>query len=193
MNDHRVIESVLDCLDRLGSQCDGGQPLDQESAADALRFFREYADHCHHDKEEDLLFPVMEAKGFSREQGPTGVMLYEHEVGRRCVRAMAAAVTDACAKSFAENARAFSALLREHIQKEDHCLFAMADQALTAEERRDLRLAFERFESDPQERQRREASLELARRLAEKLGVPTGAIDRSRAAEGLPESAGATA
>mgnify|MGYP000753666721 CR=1 FL=1 len=44
---------------------------------EAVDFFRMFADRCHHAKEENHLFPAMEAKGMPREGGPTGVMLYE--------------------------------------------------------------------------------------------------------------------
>lgn len=94
MQEHRVIELVLSCLDRMADNCDAGLPLDIEAATQAIDFFRVFADKCHHGKEEDLLFPLMEAKGFPRDGGPTGVMLHEHELGRRQVRSMEDAVKE---------------------------------------------------------------------------------------------------
>jgi len=78
MQEHRVIEQVLDCLERMAQRVEAGDELDLESAKQAIDFFRNFADRCHHGKEEDCLFPLLEQKGFSREQGPTGVMLHEH-------------------------------------------------------------------------------------------------------------------
>ena len=40
---------------------------------------------------------MMEAKGFPREGGPTGVMLHEHELGRAHVRGMDEAIELAAA------------------------------------------------------------------------------------------------
>ncbi|MBX3426603.1 MAG: hemerythrin domain-containing protein [Pirellulales bacterium] len=174
--EHRAIETGLDCLELLADQCAAGA-WNAETAAEALSFIRDYADHVHHGKEEDLLFPLLEAKGFSREQGPTGVMTYEHQRGRDLVRAMAEAVAQRSPERFAENARQFVSLLRQHIMKEDHCLFQMADQALSDSEQEDLQRAFEAFESDPQETTRREQALERARTLANLLGVSTAALD----------------
>lgn len=81
-NEHRVIEQVLDCLERMVEECRTSNSLEAQPARDAVRFFHTFADRCHHGKEEVHLFPAMEAKGFSRAEGPVGVMLREHEAGR---------------------------------------------------------------------------------------------------------------
>ena len=96
----------------------------------------------------------MEAKGFPREGGPTGVMLVEHDQGRQYVRAMDAAVEAAsqgdvgAVKEFAENAQQFIQLLRAHIEKEDHCLFSMANKAFSEPEQGDLLVKFEQVERE---------------------------------------------
>ena len=146
-SEHRVIEQVLDCLDRIiaGAECTG--KLDAASAMDAINFFRMFADQCHHGKEEAHLFPAMEAKGFLRESGPTGVMCTEHEQGRACVRQMRDANADGEVQAFATAGRQFSALLRQHIQKEDHCLFSMADNAFNAADQAALLAKFEKSRS----------------------------------------------
>ena len=84
--EHRVIEQVLTCLERIAEQCAAEGRLDRTSAEQALEFFRNFADRCHHGKEEVHLFPALEAKGFPRDGGPTGVMLHEHDQGRAHVR-----------------------------------------------------------------------------------------------------------
>ncbi len=77
-------------------------------------------------------------------------MLHEHELGRAAVRGMADAIDAAAAgdsaalDGFVTHARTFVTLLREHIQKEDHCLFAMADQALSADDQQTLLAQFAR-------------------------------------------------
>ena len=50
---------------------------------------RNYADGFHHAKEEKILFPALEVKGFSPHQGPVAVMLSEHIQGRNFVKGMA--------------------------------------------------------------------------------------------------------
>src|SRR3972149_10752582 len=128
-NEHRVIEQVLDCLDKIVQRCQSEHKLDKQSAKDVVTFLRNFAARCHHGKEEAHLFPALEAKGFSRDGGPTGVMLYEHEQGRNFIRGMDEAIQTAAKDEvvaqtkFVRNDREYINLLREHIQKEDHCRF----------------------------------------------------------------------
>jgi hemerythrin-like domain-containing protein len=177
MAEHRVIEQVLNCLEQLAKRCEAGQPLDTESANQAIDFIRTFADGCHHAKEEDLLFPQMEQKGFSREQGPTGVMLNEHEQGRRHVSAMADAITRisagdvAATEVFTKHARAYVQLLRQHIFKEDHCLFPMADQVFSATEQDELARSFSKVEREDLGPDTHERYLRVADQLADRLGV----------------------
>ena len=75
----------------------------QEVLANLQEFFRLFADQCHHGKEEELLFPLLEQKGIPRTGGPIGVTLHEHEEGRALVRQMGDAVE--ATKSEPERAR----------------------------------------------------------------------------------------
>ena len=57
MDEHRVIEQVLDVLERIVQQSEVQGRLDGQSAGKAIDFFRVFADGCHHPKEEDLSVP----------------------------------------------------------------------------------------------------------------------------------------
>ena len=150
-DEHRVIEGVLDAVDKLIRTPVAGK---LEPWKKALEFFRHFADQCHHYKEEKVLFPAMEAHGIPREEGPIGMMLQEHEDGRAHVRAMISALEQveagngASSDSLLENARAYLAMLREHIQKEDDILFRMADEAIPEVEQRQLVGKFEAHEAE---------------------------------------------
>ncbi len=61
-SEHRVIELVLDCLEKLVQPSPDTSRFDAHSAEQAIDFFRNFADRCHHGKEELLLFPALEAK-----------------------------------------------------------------------------------------------------------------------------------
>jgi hemerythrin-like domain-containing protein len=177
-NEHRVIEKVLDCLERMSNRAFAEDRLDGVSARQALDFFRHFADGCHHGKEEQHLFPMLEARGFPREGGPTGVMLHEHDLGRRHIAAMtdalpAAETGDARAVGeFARHALAYVQLLREHIWKEDHRLFPMADQVLTEEAQRSLLQSFADVESHDMGAGTHEQYQQLADELADRFSVP---------------------
>ena len=185
--EHRIIEQVLDCLEKIAQNCEAEGRLDKTSAEQALDFFRNFADRCHHGKEENHLFPAMEAKGFPRQGGPTGVMLSEHEQGRAYIRGMADAIDRAAAgksepiAQFVNNAQGYVGLLREHIEKEDHCLFTMANQTLTEDDQQRLLAAFENVEDEHMGLGTHEKFLNLADELADRLGVTRAVGISSRA------------
>jgi len=188
MQEHRVIEQVLDCLEIMAERCEAAKELDLEPANQAVDFFRNFADGCHHGKEEDYLFPMLEQKGFSREEGPTGVMLHEHEEGRRHVRGMAEATSAVAAGNssatadFVSHAQAFVQLLREHIHKEDHCLFQMADQTLSEQEQSQLLESFAHAEHDKMGPGTHEKYLDIAAALAKRYDVPCRVSDSTSGA-----------
>ena len=140
MNEHRLIEQVLGSLETFGCEIERGLSPERGLLVDYGTFFREFADACHHAKEEDVLFQRMTERGFPRETGPVAVMLYEHKVGRGHVSALrqagdgAGPLTAEETRLVLENASAFVPLLRAHIQKEDRILYPMAVRLLTGPE-----------------------------------------------------------
>lgn len=167
-DEHRVIERVLDALQRLTAV--PVNPL-LEQWRKALDFFRHFADQCHHFKEEKVLFPALEEHGIPREGGPIGMMLAEHEEGRGHVRSMIDAVEQvakgngAASTTLLDHARAYVTLLREHIQKEDDILFRMAEEVIPEEEQRRILKDFENHEAEEMGAGAHEKYLSIAREL----------------------------
>lgn len=167
-DEHRVIERVLTALEGLTKRSVAGSLEDWKKALD---FFRNFADQCHHLKEEKVLFPAMEEHGIPSEGGPIGMMLAEHEEGRSYVRAMLAAVTlidskqEAATASLLKSADAYIRLLREHIQKEDEILFPMADGVIPEDEQRQLLKSFEAHEAEEMDAGIHEKYLKVAQEL----------------------------
>lgn len=177
-DEHRVIEQVLSCLEKMTEQAGATGRLDKQSARHAVTFFRNFADRCHHAKEENHLFPAMEVKGMPRAGGPTGVMMAEHQQARNHVRVMDESIEAASQgdtsglREFTHHARAYSVLLRDHIQKEDHCLYPMANQAFTEEDQGQLLRTFEKVESDEIGSGVHKTYVNIANCLADRYGVP---------------------
>lgn len=177
MAEHRVIELVLACLEELADRADRDRKLDAVSAREAIDFLRTYADHWHHAKEEDRLFPMLEARGLSPQEGPTVVMRREHRQGRAHIGEMNDAVRGAARGDevaiarFVSHARSYVSLLREHIQKEDHCLFPIAERTLTEDDRQELARQFEEAEREFGDRAVSQRYVKLAERLADRLGM----------------------
>jgi len=80
--EHELIERGLNLLEQAVNRIEAGQPLPEGFPQWAPRFFQQFADQCHHAKEEDVFFPILKQRGISEQGGPIGVMLYEHEIGR---------------------------------------------------------------------------------------------------------------
>jgi hemerythrin-like domain-containing protein len=152
--DHRAIERMLAILEAAAERIEHGERVQPDVFRQGVDFVRNFADRCHHAKEEENLFPRMEARGVPRDGGPIGVMLFEHEQGRAFAWAIAAAIDayeadgQAAAPVIAENARGYVDLLRQHIMKEDNVLFPMADRVLSAADQAELEQRFEQIETE---------------------------------------------
>jgi hemerythrin-like domain-containing protein len=139
MNEHRTIERVLDALVGFAEDAVRRGVTEKDELGRFVTFVREFADACHHGKEEDILFAAMVTAGFPRSGGPIAVMLHEHDQGRALVGVLKARAeqpapwSDADRLEIAEVARGFSAMLHAHIQKEDAVLYPMAEQHLPPE------------------------------------------------------------
>lgn len=180
MDEHRVIEVVLTCLESISEEAIGAGKLNEQSAVQAIDVIRSFADKCHHGKEEDHLFAALTAKGMARRGGPVGQMLVEHEQGREFVRAMSGSIPEAAGGNpralqiFTENARGYVQLLRAHIKKEDMVLFPMADRMLNEEEQQQLMQAFTSVESDHMGKGTHEKYIAIVASLAKQYGIESG-------------------
>ncbi len=151
-HEHEAVLKMLAATQTVAQRLEQGEKVPPQRLDDLLEFFRVFTDQCHHGKEEDLLFPLLESKGLPRQGGPVGVMLGEHEQGRALIRAMAesaqayAAGTDGSAALWAQAARGYVRLLEAHIDKENNVLFRIAEQMLSAQEQQQLAERFEKLE-----------------------------------------------
>ncbi len=176
--EHQVILRVLDCFDVALSRSRETGEVRREVFGPFVEFFRGFADKCHHCKEEDRLFPVLEDNGIPREGGPIGVMLYEHEQGRMMVTEMANRLDAAdsgdehAGKTLLDYGQTFLAMLRQHIEKEDHVLFGMADQVTQGEDLSQLLAAYREAEGEDGYGSTYSRCWIIAERLAETYGKP---------------------
>ncbi len=152
--EHKGIKVMLDILGEVCKRLDAGKDVDPRHLIQIVDFLKVFVDKCHHAKEEELLFPEMEKAGVSRNGGPIGIMLSEHDEGRRNIRRMSEAAAQYergirnAADPFVENAHSYIHLLREHIEKEDNILYPLADRRLTEKVRQDLSEGFEKVEEE---------------------------------------------
>nr|MDO8134505.1 hemerythrin domain-containing protein [Candidatus Njordarchaeum guaymaensis] len=151
--EHRVIERMLHVLELANEKALKSGEVPLELYEKAVDFIRVFADRCHHGKEEETLFPLVEQRGVPK-NGPTHVMRIEHEQGRSIVRALVEAVErykngDVGAKeAIVEYARNYGRLLSQHIWKEDNVLYPLADGVLKHSDRAELIQRFEEVERE---------------------------------------------
>ena len=170
MEEHEIILGGLRVLNALADRASRGLEVPAKAVSEMLEFLSQFADTHHHHKEEEILFPALEEAGFPRDGGPVGVMLHEHVQGRELIAALRAAAPhasgDAAGRSrFADAARAYTALLSGHIDKENHVLFPMADRAIGGAELRRVEEEFDAFElASAARRARQESAIALLAR-----------------------------
>jgi len=178
MNEHRLIEHVLDALEIAADRLHRGQAVRPAFFLEAADFIAGFADGCHHHKEEGVLFGAMRESGAPAGGGPIEVMLAEHEQGRTLTRGLREAARrlesgDASARvQVVSHARRYVALLREHIAKEDNVLFPLADALLSSERTVSVLQGFERIERE----ETGEGAHERFHALAEKLAREAKAL-----------------
>jgi len=153
-DEHKGILLMLAILDRVSAKLATEGSLDKGHLEGMLEFFSVFVDKCHHGKEEDLLFPAYEAAGIPNKNGPIGVMLAEHAEGRGYVKNMTEAFNgfkkneNFSGKRIVEHARKYSALLKQHIEKEETVLYPMGDARLTEAKNKELLAGFDTIEKE---------------------------------------------
>lgn len=171
MHEHRLIEKVLGSLEAFADAAERGAAVERNTVAQYADFFRNFADRCHHGKEEDRLFVKMAEHGFPKEAGPLAVMYADHRHGRENVAALAALgagggpLTDDERGRLIGLARSYASHLRDHILKEDRILYPMALQAIPPDELERLAEEFDAFERDVMDGGTHERFHELAKSL----------------------------
>jgi hemerythrin-like domain-containing protein len=150
MAEHELIERGLSLLEKAVVKIEAGQSLPDGFSAWATRFFQQFADQCHHAKEEDVFFPVLKQRGIPEQGGPIGVMLHEHVLGRDCVGRMreASQAQPFDARKFADAAKQYIPLLRQHIFKENNVLFRMAERVMSDADDADVTGRFSQVEQE---------------------------------------------
>jgi hypothetical protein len=134
MADHEMTERVFDAF---------GRALGEEAPSpaivtDALEYFSGYVERCHSHKEEDHLFPLLEARGMPAQGGPLAVMLMEHRhssdtlvtlkaLGREYIGGNRSVLPE-LRETFTE----YAGVLKDHFWKENDILFPMARRVLGA-------------------------------------------------------------
>lgn len=181
--EHRIIERMLTVIDAAVYKQRLGRDLPPHFFPLVVDFVRNFADRCHHGKEEDNLFPAMEKRGIPGQDGPIGMMLMEHDRGRLYVLQMEEASNRfasgdiSALKAAVENAVGHSELLRQHIYKEDNILYKIADQVLNASDVRELTAKFAGVERERMGPGKHAENLKLVEELEREVGIEPASFE----------------
>lgn len=151
--EHELVLAVVAAMEREVEEIRRSDAVDAQRVADMIDFTKNFTDGCHHHKEEQVLFPLLEQRQPGAAGGPVSVMLSEHDAGRAYVRGVVEALpevqTSAAARAqVADNLAGYAYLLRLHIRKENEVLFPLAERILDEDDKASLAAEFERVEKE---------------------------------------------
>ncbi len=156
-HEHDAIVMALRILAEIDRHAIVHDPVHQEDLRALVNFLSEFADACHHGKEETLLFPRLVQTGNLQVQQAIERLLPEHTRGRHWIAKMRQALQPFKAEVFHDAARGYAELLLAHIEQENTVLFPMAERLLSTEELIALAREYEEFEVKVMGRERHEA------------------------------------
>lgn len=153
-HEHHHILQVVHGLSAIDQELAAGRGPEPARLRDIVAFMREFADQCHHAKEEAILFPAMEDKGVPHGGCPLEALRREHVLGRERVGALAAAIDaleggdEAAPAALREAIAALQQLYPNHIWKEDQMVFPMAERLFSSDELDALGARFAQAEAE---------------------------------------------
>lgn len=122
--EHKHIIRMLKVIDHTAEHILTERPVPIDIVNDELSFIREFADKCHHGKEEGVIFPAIETKLNADQKETMNMLLKDHINGRNYVKTArdnldraSSGDTEAAGK-IAENLKAYTSLLKDHIKRE---------------------------------------------------------------------------
>ena len=150
--EHHLIQQVVGSMAVLADRLYEGQPAEKEMLVNIVDFLRVFVEKCHHEKEENHLFPLLVKKGVPVVGCPIGILTHEHQAAAKLTADLSAAI-EAYLKNpqdmglfLITTLRGIVALYPGHIWKENYLLFPMTDKMLNEKEQRELAEQFELVE-----------------------------------------------
>jgi len=144
VDEHKQILKVIERVKAISEQMTSGKQVPGEQLNEIVEFMRNYADRCHHGKEEAMLFPFLLERGVPEEGCPVGALKAEHVIGREQVRAVAdntSAYLNGDEQARQKLLNALNRIIKlypNHIWKEDFLLFPMTHKVSSPEDLNEL-------------------------------------------------------
>jgi hemerythrin-like domain-containing protein len=186
IREHQTISLLVGGLAGFAERLEDSEPArtEQNDLDNFARFFREFADEIHHEKEESILLPLLTRHGFCWEGGILAEVRQDHEHERYLIDVLCQAGERDGAwsaedrRSIAATARALVEFQRAHLTRENEGLFPEVTRRLPDAVLEELRGELARFDEVPRHRTRSAALGRVAERLARRYqaGVSQGGL-----------------
>lgn len=141
VDEHKLIKRWLALIPGLVKNIDLASIKEREVVEHGIDFIRSYADRLHHGKEEDILFTY-----FDDTADIFRVIYEDHQKARALVQEMLHALDTVNTDTLTSSLLQYTALLSEHIHKEDEVLFPWLGSKLTKEKVDEITSRFEKFD-----------------------------------------------
>jgi hemerythrin-like domain-containing protein len=154
INEHKAIKVMLSIMSKIAEDIKANKEFYIKDVEQIVDFLQTFADKCHHGKEETSLFPALVLAGIPKENGPIGVMLHEHTLGRGYIKEIKRGLEncklgDTCSgELIMTNLTNYVSLLQNHIHKEENILFPMANKTLSEQKQKEISEQFEKIEEE---------------------------------------------
>jgi hemerythrin-like domain-containing protein len=150
-DEHGAIFLMLNVMKIVAKRLKDREEVKKEHLAKIVEFLSNFADKCHHGKEEGILFPEV-IKDVSN-LAMVNELLGEHKAGRDYIRGIAESlkyynIGNPDAYHIATNMEGYIYLLTEHIKKESKSLFPIVDKQIPDNVQIMIEEQFEKLERD---------------------------------------------
>jgi len=150
-NEHSAISIILSVMKKVATRLKNREEVKKEHLEKIVEFLINFADKCHHGKEERILFPEI-IKDISN-LALVNELLGEHKAGRDYIHGMAQSLKyydtgNPDAYHIAANMEGYILLLIAHIKKESKFLFPIIKKQIPDDVQLKIEEQFETLEQD---------------------------------------------
>jgi uncharacterized protein (TIGR01244 family) len=148
--EHKITAKIVDAARKQARSIKQGGPIDVQRLKKMHDFFVNFADRCHHQKEERYLFPLLKKHGVA--EAEIEAATDQHERGRKLLNKLAQFIerdsfSQAQRGDLVKTLESYVGLMQGHIQLEDARIWDKARQVLTKTEKKRLAMAFRVIET----------------------------------------------
>jgi uncharacterized protein (TIGR01244 family) len=148
--EHKIIAKIVGAARKEAEAIKQGGSIDVQRLKKMHDFFVNFADRCHHQKEERYFFPLLKKHGVA--EAEIEAATEQHERGRKLLSelgqlAKRESFSKAQRGKLVDTLKSYVGLMQGHIQLEDAEIWNKAGEALTETEKKRLAMAFRVIET----------------------------------------------